>query len=433
MSARDDGELEFLVTEIPGPRTRELAAHLRAYESRNVTFLGDDFPVFWESASGASIVDVDGNRYIDLTAAFGVANTGHANPRVAAAVAAQAAKLAHAMGDVHPSDVRAQLLKRLPERLPRGLTRVFLATTGSEAVEAALKTAMLFTGKARFAAYAGAYHGLSLGALPVCGIPRFRRPFEGALGPPALELTYPRGTTSDDARIALDEARAALRSHSDLAAVLVEPIQGRGGCVVPPPGYLSGLRALCDEFGVLLIADEIFTGFGRTGTWFAVEHDGVAPDLICIGKAMGSGFPISACAGRADVMDAWPPSSGEALHTSTYLGNPMGCAAALATLDELENRDLPARATQLGAMLGERLRRLSRLHTVVDVRGRGLLWGVAVRDGAVAESAVKRGLAKGLILLQAGPQGDVLSLSPPLVISQRQLDRAIDILEEVLR
>ncbi|MBV8489818.1 MAG: aspartate aminotransferase family protein [Candidatus Eremiobacteraeota bacterium] len=421
-------DLEHIASQVPGPKSVALLGTLQTYESRNVTYVAGDFPVVWDSATGALVTDVDGNRYIDLTAAFGVANAGHSNPRVTAAIAAQATRLMHGMGDVFPTEIRTRLLQRLPQRLPSGLEVAFLASTGSEAVEAAIKTAVLVTGKTRFASFRNAYHGLSMGALSVSGIARFRDPFAAALGPPAVELPYPRDGTID-ARTALARIRSELSAHSDLAAVVVEPIQGRGGCVVPPSGFLAGLRSLCDELRILLVADEIFTGFGRTGRWFAVEHEDVVPDLICIGKAMGSGFPISALAGKRDVMDAWPPSIGEALHTSTYLGNPMACAAALATLDELERHELPARAARLGVELGGRLKALRQRAGVVDVRGRGLLWGIQLRDGAAADVVVKRALAKGVIVLQSGPEGDTISLSPPLVISQRQLERAVDILE----
>jgi 4-aminobutyrate aminotransferase-like enzyme len=428
-----DEELEAVSGAIPGPRTAELIPALRAYESRNVTSLAGDFPIFWESASGATVVDVDGNRYIDLTAAFGVANAGHCNPYVASAIADQAVRLMHGMGDVHPTETRTRLLERLTAVLPRGLSKAFLATTGSEAVEAALKTAMLVTGKSRFAAYRGAYHGLSFGALAVCGIEKFREPFATALPNDTVLLDYPTNAAGSSAELAIARTRQELQPHDDIAAVIVEPIQGRGGCLVPPPGYLAALRALCTQRGIVLIADEIYTGFGRTGTWFAVEHDRVVPDVICIGKAMGSGFPISAAVGRPEIMDAWPLCEGEALHTSTFLGNPMGCAAALATINEIERLGLPARAHQLGQSLGSRLDSLRAEGRVADVRGRGLFWGIQLRSAAAAEAAVKGALARGAIVLQAGVGGDTLSICPPLVITERQLHRAIDLLEAAIR
>jgi 4-aminobutyrate aminotransferase-like enzyme len=424
-------DLERLTGPVPGARTRELGAPLRAYESRNVTYLGEGFPVFWESASGATVEDVDGNRYLDLTSAFGVASVGHSNPAVVTAIAEQAQRLMHGMGDVHPTAVRTALLEKLARILPHGLTKTFLATTGAEAVEAALKTAVLATGRSRFVAYHGAYHGLSLGALTVGGIEKFRAPFAALIPDTTLLLPYPDASRTDAAS-ALALARELLDPHDDLAAIVIEPIQGRGGCIVPPDGYLGGLRAYCDERGMLLIFDEIYTGFGRTGHWFACEHERVTPDIICIGKAMGGGFPISAAVASSAVMDAWPPSAGEALHTSTYLGNPMGCAASLATIDQLERRALPARARELGAQIERRLREMSAQPGIRGYRGRGCMWGLQLSDAAQADRVVKAALARGVILLQAGPDGDVLSITPPLVIDPVQLHRALDILGEVL-
>lgn len=411
---------------IPGPRTRELARALGAYESRNVTFVDDEFPVFWERAWGATVVDVDGNRYTDLTAAFGVANTGHSNPRVVRAIAMQAERLMHAMGDVHPTQVKTQLLEQLAALAPGDLSKTFLASTGAEAVEAAMKTAVLATGKSRFAAFRNAYHGLSLGALQVSGLPRFREPFAALTRSDTLLLDYPNGTDN------IEQIRTALAASDDIGALFVEPLQGRGGCVVPPQGWLASLRALCSERGILLVFDEIYTGFGRTGAWFAALHEQVVPDIMCVGKAMANGFPVSATIARPSVMDAWPASEGEALHTSTYLGNPMACAAALANIAELRRNDLPARARDLGARLGNRLQRMLARSGVRAVRGRGLMWGIELDSAQRAASAVKNGLQHGLILLQAGPQGNVLSITPPLVIEETQLFEAMDTLEEFL-
>jgi 4-aminobutyrate aminotransferase-like enzyme len=427
-------DLEEVIGRVPGPRTAELLPALRERESRNVTYLADNFPVFWEFASGSTVTDVDGNRFIDLTAAFGVANIGHANPYVASAISDQASRLLHGMGDVHPTEVKVKLLERLPHILPPGLDKTFLATTGSEAVEAALKTAIIATGKTAFAAYRNSYHGMSLGALAVTGIEKFRTPFAGAVANTTLWLDYPRtgNDVEHSARAALATAREELTKRSDLAALIIEPIQGRGGIIVPPLNYLSGLRGLCDELGILLIFDEIFTGFGRTGHWFSAIYDNVVPDIICIGKAMGSGFPISAAVARADIMDAWPQTAGEALHTSTYLGNPMGCAAALTTINEMTRMKLPARAHQLGLGLSSRLAAMRRYESVKDVRGRGLMWGIELADAATAQRVVTQALAQGVILLQAGPDGNVLSITPPLVITERQLYRAMDIVQGLL-
>ncbi len=336
----------------------------------------------------------------------------------------------HGMGDVHPTEVRVRFLERLAQIVPSPLSKAFLATTGSEAIEAAMKTAALATGKPSFASFSGAYHGLSVGALALCGIERFREPFDGMLPVRPLLLGFPRSSTPlDDA---LAATRAALGARRDLAALFVEPIQARGGMIVPPFGYLRGLRTICDELGILLVFDEIYTGFGRTGEWFACLYEGVEPDILCLGKAAGGGFPISAMVASDSVMDAWPISEGEALHTSTYLGNPMGCAAALATIEEIERLGLCARAKRLGEDIAPMLDSIARLDSVVEVRGRGMMWGIELHDGVAAARAVKIGLRSGLILLQTGVRGEVISLTPPLVIGEEELERALSLLRDLL-
>ncbi len=422
----NDEQLEELRTPVPGPRTRELMSAVQAFESRNVTFVHRQFPIFWDRAHGATVTNVDGNRYLDLTAAFGVANAGHTNPRVVAALHEQAQQLMHGMGDVHPTPVKTRLLQRLAELAPGNLSKVFLASTGSEAVEAALKTAIVATGKSTFVAYRGAYHGLSLGALQVSGIEKFRAPFAGAIRETALFLDYPQALHE------IDAVRELLDNRAGIAAIIIEPVQARGGCLVAPAGYLQALRDLCRSRGVLLIFDEIYTGFGRTGTMFACEYEGVVPDMLCVGKAMASGFPISAMIAAPSVMDAWPLSEGEALHTSTYLGNPMGCAAALATIADIEELRLDERARELGRLLEERLRLLVSRGKALAVRGRGLMWGIELSEVASAQGAVIDALRRGVIVLQSGVHGNVLSITPPLTIAQRQLFRAIDLLEECL-
>jgi 4-aminobutyrate aminotransferase-like enzyme len=421
---------ESIATAIPGPRSRELAARLARCEAPGVTYLGEEYPVFWESASGALIADVDGNRYLDLTSAFGVATTGHTNPAVATALAAQAERLVHGMGDVHPTEVRLRLLEALAALAPGDLCKTYLSTSGAEAIEFALKTALLATGKPRVLAFHGAYHGLSLGSLEVAGIDKFVAPFAPLVAQRASLLPYPGAGTS--AESALADARAALAREPEIGAVIVEPVQGRGGVIVPPAGWLRGLRALCDELGVLLILDEIYTGFGRTGTTFACEREGVVPDLLCVGKALGGGVPISATIGTPRAMDAWPRSAGEALHTSTFLGNPLACAAALANLAELERLDVVGRVRANAPWLRERLRVLRRYPSVRDVRGLGYLWAVEFADGGFANRVVVSGLARGVILLQSGPTGTSITLAPPVTIEDEQLARALDLFEQTI-
>ena len=425
--------MERILTPIPGPRSRAYAQRLRASESRGVTYLAEDFPVFWRSGAGATVADVDGNIYLDLTSAFGVAAVGHGNPAVAHAIAEQAQRLAHSMGDVHPSDVRTELAERLAGIAPVERGKVFFCSSGAEAVEFALKTAMLATGKPDILAFEGGYHGLSYGTLEIAGNPAFRAPWKNQLRDTTSRVAFPSAHRGDRADDALERVGAALRRRPSIGAVVIEPIQGRAGVIVPPEGFLRGLRSLCREHGAIFILDEIFTGFGRTGHMFAAQHEDLQPDIVCVGKALGGGFPISAAVGSGKIMDAWQPSQGEALHTSTYLGNPMGCAAALAVLEELERLRLPERARRIGDTIDERLRALAGLPHVCGARGRGALWALELRDGGLAKSVVTRALARGLILLQAGLRGEALQLAPPLIITDEQLARSLDILTTIVR
>ncbi len=424
-----DTEFEALVTDIPGPRSRSLAHALRAVETRGVTYLARDFPIFWESGRGALVTDVDGNRYIDATAAFGVATTGHANPGVARAVAEQAARLPHGMGDVHPTAVKVRLLEALAAIAPFPEARSFLCSSGAESVEFALKTALLATGKPNALAFEGAYHGLSYGALEVGGLGKFREPWRAQLRDAAHFVAYPDVRDAGSLERALAATEATLRADANIGAAIVEPILGRAGVIVPPPGFLSGLRALCTRYGALLIVDEIYTGFGRTGTMFECEREDVRPDVLCVGKALGGGFPISAAIAPAAIAAAWAPSNGEALHTSTYLGNPMGCAAALANLGEIRRLDIARVAREREPLFAARLLALQRANDrVCDVRGRGMLWAVEFDDAGAASACVVRALGHGLLLLQAGPEGRSVTFAPPPVISDAQLARAFDLL-----
>lgn len=413
--------LPELRAEVPGPRSRALAARLAAVESRNVTCLVPEPPICWERAAGANVWDADGNRFIDLGGGFGVANAGHAHPRVVAAVAEQSAKLMHAMGDVHPPAVKVALLEALAARFPGGgPARAVLGSSGSDAVESALKTALVATGKPGVIAFTGAYHGLALGALDTTHRAMFRAPFGARL---SLRTGFARFGDASDV------LRAARELDAPVGAVLVEPIQGRGGERIPADGFLAALRALCDREGWLLILDEVYTGFGRTGRWFACEHEGVVPDLLCVGKGLASGMPISACIGRAEVMDAWPASRGEALHTQTFLGHPPSCAAALASMAVLADEELVERSARDGAAALAFLRARTRgLARVAEVRGRGLMLGVECDSPETALRACAAALARGVILLPSGDDGRVLSVTPPLCIGQSALEHALGIL-----
>jgi 4-aminobutyrate aminotransferase-like enzyme len=435
-------ELGRLVTDVPGPRSRALAARLAAVESRNITQLGPDGPVFWERAAGAAVRDVDGNTFVDLTAGFGVAAAGHANPAVARAIAEQARSLAHAMGDVHPAEIKVRLLERLAALAPGDLSVGILGSAGAEAVEAALKTAVLRTGRSGVLAFERAYHGLTLGALSVTSRRDFRDPFRALLGDGVRFAPFPE-TGEQDAvreRDALDRVASILadseRTTSPVGAIIVEPVQGRGGLVVPTGGFLRGLREMCDGERRVLIFDEIYTGFGRTGRWFACEHWGVTPDILLVGKALTGSIPLSAAIGTPAVMEAWPASSGEAIHTSTFLGNPVACAAALAQLDEIEERGLVERSRTLGSDVQERAATWRRNRPGLRVAGLGLLQGVRLRDrngAARPVLGITRDLMRnGVLALAEGERAEVLALTPPAVITEAQLDFALDAVEAAL-
>jgi 4-aminobutyrate aminotransferase-like enzyme len=436
-------QLPSITVPPPGPGSRALAERLRRVESPNITQLSDDTPIFWRDALGANVLDVDGNIYIDFTAGFGVAAAGHRNPRVVDAIKRQLDSLAHGLGDVHPPEIKVRLLERLAEIAPGELGQTILASSGAEAVEAALKTARRASGKPGVLCFSGAYHGLTYGALSVTDGDFFRAPFADQLGIQVTRLPYPNPYRpaaelegGDLLSAALDQVAQRLDADSSLGAIIVEPILGRGGIVVPPDGFLGGLRELCDARGLTLIFDEVYTGFGRTGRWFACEHEGIVPDLLCVGKALSGALPFSACIGRPAVMAAWPQSEGEAIHTSTFLGHPLGCAAALAQIDEIETHGLADRAASLGDTLLGRLRDMQgRLPAIGDVRGRGLMVGLEiVRDGEFpdperAGQLAVRALEKGLILLGGG---HTLELTPPLTITMAQLDFALATLEGLL-
>ncbi|MCL5098184.1 MAG: aspartate aminotransferase family protein [Candidatus Omnitrophica bacterium] len=430
---------------------------LRAYESPNVTFIEDGgaWPIVWERARDVWVWDDRGKKYLDLTAGFGVAAAGHANPRVVKAGQAQMETLLHAMGDVHPHRLKAELARKLsritferwsspsnkpnsdPQSPPRITGKTIFCNSGFEAVEAALKTAMLATGKRGVIAFEQAYHGLGYGALNATHRDYFRAPFRSQLGRFGQFVPFP---VRIDHLKHIDILLQDLFMHYPIGAVLVEPVQGRGGIHIPPPEFLRHLRALCDRQQALLILDEIYTGFGRTGRWFACEHFRIIPDLVCLGKALTGGFPLSACVGRAEVMDnAWPRSSGEAIHTSTFLGHPVGCAMALAQAGEIRRRNLVERSERLGNYLLTCLKQLPPPpNHRLAARGLGLMAGLEITssDGAPATALVmeviKEMLRRGFILLPEGQHANVISFTPPLTITRVQLRRTLEVLGEVL-
>jgi 4-aminobutyrate aminotransferase-like enzyme len=344
--------------------------------------------------------------------------------------------------------------ERWTHRATRCSGKTIFCNSGFEAVEAALKTVALATGRSGIIAFEGGYHGLGYGALNATHRDHFRKPFRSQLGEfgsfvpfPLLSSRQPHKplkalrANAADLPVVIERIRALFRRKS-IGAILVEPIQARGGINVPPVEFLPSLRQLCDEHGALLVLDEIYTGFGRTGKWFAAEHTGVVPDIVCLGKALTGGFPLSACVGRASVMDAaWPASRGEAIHTSTYLGHPVGCAMALAQIGEIERLKLVKQSHRLGGILLAELDSLAAGCTTLRVtaRGLGLMAGLEIRqlDGSPATvegiKIIKAMLARGFMLLPEGEHANVISFTPPLTITETQLQRAVAALAEVLR
>lgn len=415
--------LPRMLGPVPGPRSRHLARALARWEAPGInTVTPAGAACSWQAARGANVLDVDGNRYIDLTAGFGVAAVGHRHPRVVEALRRQSQTLIHGLGDVAAHPLRGKLARRLCRLVPVDDAQIYWAISGADAVEVAIKTALLATGRHALLVFEPSYHGTTLGALAASSRPAFRQPFAAHLHPHLHRL--PHGC----------ETRALARAleRRDIACAVVEPIVGREGVRVPPAGWLPALAAACRHTGTLLVADEIFTGFGRTGRWFAVDHEGVRPDLLCCGKALAGGLPIGAVAGRRALISAWK-GPGEARHTATFVAHPLACASALASLDSLVRQRLCARAARLGARLAERLADWPRRHDpVLAVRGRGLLWGLEMARPEYAKALVRRAASRGLLALAGGPTGTVLQLCPPLVITQRQLDRAISILDAIL-
>jgi acetylornithine/succinyldiaminopimelate/putrescine aminotransferase len=412
-------QLPEIVVPPPGPRARELSEALRELEAPGVnTLFAGEPSLLWEEALGANVRDVDGNIYIDLTSGFGVAAVGHRHPRVVEAVREQAGRLLHALGDVHAHPLRVELARRLVRLAPVDDPQVFFSISGAEAVEIALKTALGHTGRPGIVAFEPSYHGLTLGALAVTSREEFRAPFAAHLHGHVHRLPF----AGDLDRV--DEILA----RGDVGGVIVEPIVGREGVLIPPAGWLPGLADICRRRGTLLIADEIFTGFGRTGKLFAVEHEGVRPDVLCCGKAMGGGMPIAAVIARREVFRCWE-TPGEARHTATFLAHPLACAGALAALDILIEEDLPGRAARLGEDLGRRLASWpDRFLVVEEVRGRGLLWGVQLRTAEAAKKWMLEGWGRGVLFLAGGPEGRVGQIVPPLTIGEELLAGAVGIL-----
>lgn len=429
--------LPSIATPLPGPRSAALIDTLaktecpafttrRARRSEQTGAPHD--PIVWAEAVGSNVVDADGNVFVDLTGGFGVATIGHRHPHVVQAIQAQSERVLHALGDLHPSDVKITLLQRLAELAPFDGARVVLSLSGADAVETALKSAMLHTGRPGVIAFDVGYHGLSHGPLAVTGFsPDFRAPFADQLNPHVTFVPFPApGASLDDALAQVDQAWP---THP-VGAVIAEPIIGRGGVRIPPRGFLAAVADRARGEGAVVIADEILCGLGRTGAMFRSVYDSFEPDLICIGKSLGGGLPVSACLGRPEVMASWGSPDGAAIHTGTFFGHPLGCAAALATLEILEAQQLAARARVEGERLMEQLRTLDH-PAIVETRGAGLLIGTQVSKGT-ALVIVQRLLERGYLALPAGPAADVVQIAPPLTVARPLLQGFVDAFRDCL-
>ncbi len=382
--------------------------------------------IVYASAKGSNVVDVDANRYVDFAAGFGAMLVGHSHPSILRVLDLQSHRLLMALGDVFPADAKVALLERLAALHPDPSARVMLGQSGADAVTAALKTALLFTGKPGVIAFGGAYHGLSHAPLAACGLrASYRTPFTAQLNPHVAFVDYP--AQHDDLDRVLLQARAVLVT-GQIGAVLVEPVLGRGGVLVPPPAFLPEIGKLAREFGVLCIADEIWTGLGRSGKMLFSMRSDFTPDLVCLGKGLGGGLPVSALIGRGAVLEAWRREP-EVVHTSTFAGAALSSATALASLDLISREHLPERSERLGAklrsMLEARLARFSK----ISVRGVGLMLAIDLGDrpGRATQLASKL-LECGYITSTGGGRREVLVLTPPLTLGEALLDGFVDAL-----
>jgi 4-aminobutyrate aminotransferase len=434
----DDCTVPDIRTQLPGPRAQALLERDQRFTSPSYTRI---YPLVVESGSGAVIQDVDGNLFLDFTAGIAVTATGHCHPHVVAAIQDQAAKLIHMSGTDFYYEPQIDLAQRLAEAAPgRSRKRVFYTNSGAEALEAALKLSRWHTGRSRAIAFFGAFHGRTYGAMSLSGSKVVHRRGFAPLVPEIHHVAYPRGCTgcSDETdclcvRQIEESVFRRVAPPDEVAAIFVEPIQGEGGYHVPPPGFLPALRALCDRHGILLVADEVQTGMGRTGKLFAVEHWGVEPDILCLAKGIASGMPLGAMIAKDEVMD-WPSGS----HASTFGGNPVSCRAALATLDLLQGQ-YTANAVARGEQLHEGLLRLQERHPIIgEVRGLGLMQAFDVvkdvegraPDPALRDEVIQMAFHRGLLLLGCGECA--VRFCPPLCITAEQVETALHILNGVL-
>ena len=429
-----------LVTEIPGPKSLELHARTKAAVSAGV---GVTLPAYIERAAGGILVDVDGNQLIDLGSGIAVTSVGNAAPKVVERAQAQLADFTHTCFMITPYEEYTQVAEKLNEITPGDHEkRTALFNSGAEAVENAVKIARSYTGRDAVVVFEHAYHGRTNLTMALTAK---NMPYKKGFGPFAGEvyrmpMAYPyrwmgaEDTMADDAFKAFTEAVHAQVGEENVAAVIIEPIQGEGGFIVPPKGWLGQVAQWCREQGILFVADEVQTGFCRTGDWFACEAEGVIPDLITTAKGIAGGLPLAAVTGRAEVMDA--------VHSGglggTYGGNPVACAAALGSIETMESENLAERAKQIETIFRERLTAMAERHGVIgDIRGRGAMMAVEIvrpgtkdADPELTKKVMAACHAQGVVVLTAGTYGNVLRFLPPLVIGDDLLREGLDILDE---
>jgi 4-aminobutyrate aminotransferase len=430
-------------TALPGPNAKRVLAGDDKYISPSYT---RSYPLVAKSGRGVVVTDVDGNEFFDFSAGIAVTSTGHCHPEVVAAIQKQAGELIHMSGTDFYYENMVQLAERLSKIAPMpGPHKIYYGNSGAEAIEAALKLSRYHTKRQNVIAFFGAFHGRTMGALSLTASkPQQKRRF-APLVPGVTHVRYPdvyRGSSGGDqdaeafalgcARFIEEKLFKTTLPPEEVAAIFVEPVQGEGGYVIAPTPFMQELRRICDRHGILLVVDEVQSGIGRTGKWWAVEHTGVQPDIVCSAKGIASGMPLGVTMTRAEIMD-WVPGS----HASTFGGNPVCIAAALATLDVIEKEGLLANSATVGAHMMKRMADWPRKHRIVgDVRGRGLMIGVdIVKDQQTKEYAadlrdriVELAFERGILFLGCGPSA--VRISPPLVVTKDESDVAVDVLEE---
>ncbi len=426
-----------LRTEIPGPRSREIIARKERVIADPLSLT---FPIVIERGEGATLTDVDGNTFIDFTGGVGCLNVGHAHPRVVEAAQEQLERFSHTDFTIVPYEVYVRLAERLCELAPIENTKAAFFNAGTEAVENAIKFARSYTGRPGVIAFEGGFHGRTLLSLSMTSK---THPYKAGLGPFAPEIyrvPFPneyRGPSAAEALAALERALVTQVAAETLAAIVLEPVQGEGGFLVAPQEFMDGVRRLCDEHGIVMVVDEVQTGFARTGKLFAIEHYGVEPDLITIAKSIAMGLPLSGVIGKAEIMDA-PPDSAIG---GTYVGNPVAQAAALAVLDVIGEEDLCARASVLGVELRERmLAWQQRFPQIGDVRGLGAMLAIELVEDpqtrepapSLASAVAEEAATRGLLLLKSGIYSNCIRVLTPLTLSDAELDEALAVWEASL-